>query len=234
VHRVRGAAALVTAALGLTLTPLGGPGVAWAAGTSTNPVGNVTPSTQPASGVAVVATSAPVDGHVALLVHNGSDGSVRVDRVTATATSSDGGQVARARTRATFPQVLAPDGLALVSVAFHKKAIGVAPQVVAKVRSTGVSARHAGRVLSVGELALSAPQTGAVAQTLEATLTNPTASWTARKPAAAVMCFGESGAPATITTARAPIHRLAPGKSVTMTVDLPSLCPSYLVAARTA
>ena len=37
-----------------------------------SPQGNVTPTLQPAKGVAVVAQSAPVDGRVALLLHNGT------------------------------------------------------------------------------------------------------------------------------------------------------------------
>jgi hypothetical protein len=65
-----------------------------------------------------------------------------------------------------------------------------------------------------------------------ASLTNATASWTARIPEAAVMCFGEAGTPTTITTARAPVSRVRPGKAVRATVELPSLCPTYLVAAR--
>ncbi len=196
------------------------------------PQGNVTPSTKPARGVALVAASAPVDGRVALLLHNGTNRPVRIDRVNATAAGSGGGLVTLARTTATFPQVLAPDELALAAVRFRKRGIGTEPKVTAKVRSTRVAAGRAMRVLSVGDLVLSAPQTGPVAQTMRATLTNASASWTARKPKAAVMCFGEAGTPTTITTARAPARRVAPGKSIAATVELPSLCPTYLVAAR--
>jgi hypothetical protein len=196
------------------------------------PQGNVTPSTQPASGVALVAASAPVDGRVALLLHNGTSRPVRIDRVNASATSSGGALATSARTSATFPQVLAPDELALATVTFRKRGLGTEPAVTAKVRSTPVSTARAGRVLSVGDLVLSPPLTGAVAQTMRATLTNTTASWTAQIPEAAVMCFGEAGTPTTITTARAPARRVAPGKSIVAKIELASLCPTYLVAAR--
>lgn len=196
------------------------------------PQGNVTPSTQPSSRVGLVAASAPVDGRVALLVRNGTRRPVRIDRIVATATSSGGGLVTRARTTLSYPQVLAPGELALAAVTFRKRGIGINPKVTAKVRSKPVPKARAARVLSVGDLVLSPPQTGSVAQTMRATLTNATASWTAQIPGAAVMCFGEAGTPTTITTARAPARRIRPRKSVVATVELSSLCPTYLVAAR--
>jgi hypothetical protein len=67
---------------------------------------------------------------------------------------------------------------------------------------------------------------------MRATLTNATTAWTARKPEAAVMCFGEAGTPTTFSTARATGRRLAPGKAVPASVPLTSICPTYLVAAR--
>ena len=79
---------------------------------------------------------------------------------------------------------------------------------------------------------LSAPETGAVAQTMRATLTNPTTSWTAKLPETAVMCFGEAGTPTTFATARASARRVAPGKTTPASVPLATLCPTYLVAAR--
>jgi hypothetical protein len=208
--------------------------VAGAAGSTVPgaPQGNVTPSTQPATGVALVAASAPVDGRVALLLHNGTSRPVRITRVDASATSSGGALATSARTAATFPQVLAPDELALATVTFRKRGLGTEPVVAAKVHSRPVSTARSARVLSVGDLVLSSPQSGAVAQTMRATLSNATASWTARNPEAAVMCFGEAGTPTTITTARAPARRVAPGKSIATTVELSSLCPTYLVAAR--
>jgi len=196
------------------------------------PQGNVTPTLQPATGVALVAQSAPVDGRVALLLHNGTARAVRIDLVTAVATSAEGGLATRARTVKTYPQVLGPDQLALTSVTFRTKGLATTPTVTAKVRSTPVSATRAEQVLSVGGLVLSAPQTGTVAQTMRSTLTNATSSWTARRPEAAVMCFGEAGTPTTFSAAPASAGRVAPGKTVSASVPLTSLCPTYLVAAR--
>jgi hypothetical protein len=196
------------------------------------PQGNVTPSTQPATGVAVVAQSAPVDGRVALLVHNGTAKPVRVDLVAGVATSADGGLAVRARAVKTFPQVLAPDELALTEVTFRGKALAADTKITVKVRSTPVSTSRAQRVLSVGALVLSAPMTGAVAQMMQATLTNGTTSWTAQLPEVAVMCFGEAGTPTTFSSARASVRRVSPGTTAPATVPLTSLCPTYLVAAR--
>jgi len=197
-----------------------------------SPQGNVTPTIQPSTTVEVVAQSAPVSGQVALLLHNGTAEPVRVDLVTGVATRSDGGFAVRARATKTFPQVLAPDQLALTSVAFPRKLLPSDARITAKVRSTPVSAARAERVLSVGDLVLSPPMTGAVAQTMRTTLANASASWTARVPEVAVMCFGEASTPTTFASARASVRRIAPSGTASATVPLSSLCPTYLVAAR--
>jgi len=197
-----------------------------------SPQGNVTPTLPPTPGVAVVAQSAPVDGQVALVLHNGTAQPVRVDLVTGVATRADGGLAVRARTAKTYPQVLAPDQLALASITFLKKSITPGATIAVKVRSTPVSAARAKRVLSASDLALSAPLTGPVAQTMRATVTNNTSTWTARLPEVAVVCFGEASTPTTFASARAPVRRIKPGKTASVTVSLSLLCPTYLVAAR--
>jgi hypothetical protein len=197
-----------------------------------SPQGNVTPTVSPSTAVEVVAQSAPVSGRVALLLHNGTTKPVRIDLVIGVATRGDGGYAVRARATKAFPQVLAPDQLALTSVTFKRKSLPADATITAKVRSTPVSALRAERVLSVGDLVLSPPMTGAVAQTMRATLTNATASWTARDPEVAVMCFGEASTPTTFAAAPASVRRIAPGATASATVPLASLCPAYLVAAR--
>lgn len=206
------------------------------AATSTAPVGNVTPNLQqPAAGrVAAVATSAPVDGQVAVLIQNDTSSPTRVDVVTATATRSDGGFSTRARTSSVYPQVLAPGELALAAVQFRTRDVPPGTTFAVKVRSTRVSTARVARGLAASNLVLSAPQTGRIAQTLGATLTNVSTSWTAKRPDAAVMCFGEAGTPTTFAHARASARRVAPGKTTPVSVPLTSLCPSYLVAARAA
>jgi hypothetical protein len=201
----------------------------------TQPAGNVTPNFQPASNqVAAVATSAPVDGQVAVLLQNGTSSGARVDLVVATATRPDGGQTSRARSATAYPQVLAPGELALAAVQFRPRDLAPGATVTMKVRSTAVPTGQVNRGLAASDLVLSAPKTGRVAQTLSATLTNVGTSWTARHPEAAVMCFGEAGTPTTFAHARASPRRIAPGKTAPVSVPLSSLCPSYLVAARAA
>jgi len=211
---------------------LAGASAAFAA-TAGAPVGNVAPVVAPASGkVGVGAISAPVDGRVAVLVQNGSTKTARVDLVTVTATTPDGGTVVRARSLEAFPQVLAPGELSLASVKFRAGDVAPGATMAAKIRSRPVKAARAARSLVVSNLALSPPQTGAVAQTMTATVTNPTSSWTARAPKVAVMCFGEATNPVALATARPTTAKLAPGKQVTVAVPLATLCPTYLVAAR--
>jgi hypothetical protein len=210
------------------------PGVANAVDTTSPgaPQGNVTPALQPTTRVAVVAQSAPVDGRVALLLHNATTRPVRIDVLTAVATRTDGGAATRARTVKTYPQVVGPDQLALASVTFRARKSALGAAITVNVRSTPVSMARAAKVLSIGDLALSAPATGAVAQTMRATLTNRTHSWTARLPDTAVMCFGEASTPTTFTSARASARRITPGRAAPASVPLTALCPTYLVAAR--
>ena len=196
------------------------------------PQGNVTPTLQPTTGIAVAGQSAPVDGQVALLLHNGTTEPVRIDTVTGVATRTDGGLAVRARSVKAYPQVLAPDQLALAAVKFRATSVAPNATITVKVRSTPVSASRAARVLSVGDLVLSAPMTGAVAQTMRATVSNATTNWTAKLPEVAVVCFGEASTPSTFASARASTRRIAAGKDASATVPLTSLCPTYLVAAR--
>jgi len=120
-----------------------------------SPQGNVTPTLQPAKGVAVVAQSAPVDGRLALLLQNATTRPVRVDLLTVVAVRTDGGAAIRARAVKTYPQVVAPDQLALTSVRFRVKQLTPDVTFTTKVRSTPVSTARASRVLSVGDLAFS-------------------------------------------------------------------------------
>ncbi len=195
--------------------------------------GNIVPALAPPNGkVAVGAVGAAVDDRVAVVIQNGGTKPARIDLVTATSTSAEGATVTRARSVEAFPQVVAPGELALASVQFRRTGVPPGAQVAAKVRSTPVRAARAARVLTVSAPLLSAPQTGEVAQTLDATVTNLTTNWTARGAKVAVMCFGEARDPTTVTTAPLVPAKLAPGKHATISVPLTLLCPTYLVAAR--
>jgi hypothetical protein len=205
------------------------------AATSTAPVGNVSPNFQPLPGrVAAVATSAPVDGQVAVLVQNGTGNAARVHLIVVTTTRPDGGFTTRARTSTVYPQVLAPGELALAAVRFRTRDVPPGATFAVKVRSTRAPDAQLDRGLAASEIVLSAPQSGPVAQTLTATLTNISGSRAAAHPGAAVMCFGEAGTPTSFAHARPSDRRVAPAKTASVSVPLTSLCPSYLVAARAA
>jgi hypothetical protein len=226
IARWAAAAAVVLAAVTLAAPP------AVADATAGAPQGNVTPILQPQTGVGVAAQSAPTDGRVALVVQNGTQRPVRIERITAVASRADGSFATRARSVVAYPQIVAPGGISLASVRFRKAGLRPDDEVTVKVRSAPVRNARAGRVLAVDGLSLSPVQTGTVVQTMTATLTNPTRRWTAARPEAAVVCFGEAGNPSTFASARASTRRVKPGASATVTVPLTSLCPSYLVAAR--
>lgn len=196
------------------------------------PQGNVEPATTPVPGVGAVATSSAVDDRVAVLLQNNGTTTGRVDLVSVTATTSDGGRVTRARSVQSFPQVLAPGEFGLASVKFRRDEAPPGSTFAARVRSSTVKTAAAARALAVSDLVLAPPQTGAVPQAMSATVSNPTSSWTARAPEVAVMCFGEARNPVAVATARPSTARLQPGKQAKVSVPLPTLCPAYLVAAR--
>jgi hypothetical protein len=196
------------------------------------PQGNVQPALDSVNGkVAVAAAGAPVDDRIAVIVDNGTTRPARVDLVTATATSGGGATVTRARTVTTFPEVLAPGAYALAVLRFRKN--GAPADATLKYRVTSTRARSSAdpRALAVSDLVLSPPLTGPVAQTLGATVTNPSSTRTARLPRVAVMCLNEARKPVTLTTDRLDVAKLGPAKTAPASVPLATLCPTYLVAA---
>ena len=98
--------------------------------------GNATPTVDTSPGaVAVVASSAPVKGHVAFVVANGTEKSVRIVRVTALASQSGGAQALQASTTAVAPIVLAPGEQAIGQVAFRAKTLAADATFTWKVRT---------------------------------------------------------------------------------------------------
>jgi hypothetical protein len=169
-----------------------------------------------------------------VIVANGTTHPVRVDLVTVSATTGGGATVTRARTTDAFPKVLAPGGYALAVVKFRKNGAPIDATMAYRVTSTRARSTADPRALAVSGLTLSPPLTGAVAQTLGATINNPDNRRTARSPRVAVMCLNEARKPVTLTTARLDATKLAPGKSAPASVPLTTLCPTYLVAASSA
>jgi hypothetical protein len=199
------------------------------------PHGNVEPALEGVNGKVVVATSgAAVDDRVAVIVENGTRHPVRVGSVIATATRGGGATVTRARTVATYPRVLAPGAYALGVVKFRRDGAPADATLQFRVASRRVRSSTDRRALVTGDFVLSSPMTGAVAQTLGATVTNPSGARTARAPRAVVMCFSEARTPVTLTTARLDVAKLGPKQAATASVPLATLCPAYLVAATSA
>jgi hypothetical protein len=203
--------------------------------TAITPTGNVQPALDAVTGkVAVAASGAPVDDQVAVIVANGTTRAARVELITATATTGGGATAVRARTVSTYPTVIGPGAYALAVVKFRKNTVPLDATMTFRVRSTRAKSAADRRALAVSNLVLSPPLTGAVAQTLGATVTNPSTTRTARLPRVAAMCFNEASKPVTMTTARLDVAKLAPAKAAPASVPLTLLCPTYLVAASSA
>jgi hypothetical protein len=154
-------------------------------------------------------------------------------RIVGTATTSDGGAVTQARTAVTVPAALAPGAIALAALHFAR---GVAPNATMayQVRSTRARTAVDPGALTVGNLQLSAPLTGAVAQKLTVTITNPSNRVVRGRIRIAVMCFDEARKPSTASTTVVNPGRLRPGAGTAASVPLTTLCPTYLVGAERA
>jgi hypothetical protein len=198
--------------------------------------GNVTPRLDPAptGTVAVVASGAPVDGKVAVIVQNGTAGPVDSVRVRGTATRADGGSATSARTATLVPAVLAPGAYGLGVLDFRKNALAPGAQIAFDVTSSKAKSPTDPALLAVGDFLLSAPLTGSVAQRLDLIVTNPGRRAVRGPLTVTVMCFGESARPVTVATVAVKRSRLGAGKSVPVSVPLASLCPTYQVGARAA
>jgi hypothetical protein len=208
-------------------------GFARAAGAPSSSVGgNVEPALDVGApnAVAVVASGAPAEGEVPVIVRNGTTHAVTVRRVVAAAVDGSGRAVARAATRTVVPRVLEPDGLGLARVQFGDAALPVS--VTFEFDVTATRERNPKRVaLEPTAFALSPPSTGPVAQTLDVTVRNPASSAVRGPVRVAVMCFGEARRPTGMVMKTSRIDRTAPYGSVTIGVGLRDLCPTYLVAA---
>ena len=167
-----------------------------------------------------------------MIVQNGTTAPVSSVRVTAVATTADGTRSTKVSTRSLIPSTLAPGAIALAALDFDASDVEPDSTLTYKVSSGRGGSGGDRTALEIGSLALSAPLVGDVAQTLGLTVTNPT-SRTIRGPISVrVMCFGEARRPAVAVDSRITRTKLAADASVSTTVKLRELCPSYLVAAR--
>src|SRR4051794_6208249 len=115
-----------------------------AAAPSSSIGGNVEPAldTVAPNIVAVVASGAPVDGDVPLIVRNATSHAVTVLRVRAAGVDGSGRTVARAATRAIVPRVLEPGGLGLARVQLDDATLPASVTSEFDVRSTRAHNTH--------------------------------------------------------------------------------------------
>jgi hypothetical protein len=198
------------------------------------PSGNVEPTLDPvpAGTVAVVASSAPVAGRVAVIVQNGTTAPVRSVRVTALATHADGSRATKLTTQSVLPSTLAPDAIALGVFKFRPSDLSAGVTLSYKVKSGRAPSGKDPTSLDVGSFVLSPPLVGDPAQTLDVTVTNPSSHAVKGPVEVRVTCFGESARPAVSVDAKSKKSKLAAHASAHVVVKLHELCPSYLVAAK--
>jgi hypothetical protein len=224
---------VIASAVALTGAVTAAPGTA---GEASPPAltGNATPAVDPVphGEVAVVAASAPVDDTVAFVLENGTEGPVRVAKVTAVAAREDGTRAVRASTKKVVPLRLAPGERAIGRVSFRKASIGPAPVLTWHVTAGRAPAGPDPTRLAVSNPVLSPPMGAKVAQTLDLDVENPHDDAVRGPLVVNVLCLNEASRPAVLAGASARRAKLAAGATAHVTVKLRELCPSFVVGAR--
>jgi hypothetical protein len=188
----------------------------------------------PVGKVAVVASSAPSDDMVAVIVQNGTDHAVTSVRVRGAVASADGGAAIASRPVAVVPGTLVPGDHGLAAIRFRKGSLALGTSPTFRVTWSRTKSASDPRTLVAGPLTRSVPMEGAVAQTLSFPVTNPGTRAVAGPITATVMCFNEAGAPVVATTTTVRRAGLGAGKSANVTASLAQLCPAAWVAVRSA
>jgi hypothetical protein len=197
--------------------------------------GNAVPMLDdPAGKVAIVASSAPVDGRVAFIVENGTDHPVRIRSVMAGATSASGAAAVRASTRGVTPARLAPGDTAVGQVRWRAGTLEADATVTWKVTVRRIASGADPARLDAGHFVLSPPLVGSTAQTLTFDATNPHDASRFGPLEARVLCLNEASRPVLLVAVDMEYGRLPSGSSTPVIVPMRELCPSYLVAAAAA
>jgi len=193
--------------------------------------GNAVPTLEDAGGkVAVVASSAPLDGRVAFIVENGTDHPVRIRSVASGATSVGGATALRASTADVVPHRLAPGETAIGQVRWRAGTLEADATITWNVKARRTAAPSDPGRLDADEFVLSPPLAGRVAQTLAFDVTNPHGGPRFGPLATRVLCLNEASRPVLLVARDVQHRRLRSGASTPVTVDMVELCPSYLVA----
>ncbi|MET0628012.1 MAG: hypothetical protein ABW033_06100 [Acidimicrobiia bacterium] len=220
--------AVTVAAIGVAV--LSAAGVA-AAQTSPSLQGNAVPTLDDSGGkVAVVASSAPVDGRVAFIVENGTGHPVRIRSVASGATSVGGARALRASTTDVVPHRLAPGETAIGQVRWRSGTLEADATITWNVEARRTAARTDPGRLDASGFVLSPPLAGRVAQTLTFDVANPHDAPRFGPLQTRVLCLNEASRPVLLVARSEQQGRLRAGASTPVTVDMLELCPSYLVA----
>ena len=179
----------------------------------------------------VTAWSAPVTGRVAVVVSNGTNRTVRVQRVDATATNADGSGTSRASSGSVVPSVLRPGQWGIGAVRFRQSTVGADDGLAFKVRAR--RARSGDPVpLAAGSFTLSPPHEGPVAQTLAFVVSNGSRRLVVQPYRTSAVCLDEAGR---LTTESGAVVRrprtLAADATAPASIGFPTLCPVYVVGA---
>jgi hypothetical protein len=187
----------------------------------------------PSGRVAVVSSGPPFQNAVAFAVRNGSSSPVDRLKVSVTARGPDGKVLGRGSTTTTtiVPSALNPNEVAVGSVRLKRGAPAGAKYEL-KVTSHRLRTKASTPTLAVTQTALSGPMVGSVAQQLTGSVRNAGRRRASGPVVVLALCVNQAGHPVLTGSSTVARRGLAGGASTPFTINFASLCPAYLVGAR--
>jgi hypothetical protein len=185
----------------------------------------------PSGRVAVVASGLPYQNVVSFVVRNGSSASVDRLKVSVKVRGPDGKVVGRGSTTTIVPSALNPNEVAIGRVRLSKPA-PTGAKYEFKVSTHRLRHRAPTSTLLVATMMPSSPMVGGVAQTLTVETRNAGRRKIRGPITVIVVCFNQANHPVQSESAKDSKAGLPAGGSWSHTFGFSSLCPAYLVGAR--
>ncbi len=185
----------------------------------------------PSGRVAVATSGLPYQNVVSFVVRNGSSASVDRLKVSVTVRGPDGKVVGRGSTSTIVPSALNPNEVAIGRVRLSRPAPAGAKYEF-KVSTHRLRHRARTSTLLVATMMPSSPMVGGVAQTLTVQARNAGRRKIRGAITVTVVCFNQANHPVQSESAKDSKAGLPAGGSWSHTFGFSSLCPAYLVGAR--
>jgi hypothetical protein len=195
--------------------------------------GNVPPNfpAAPAGRVAVATSGLPYQNVVSFVVRNGSSAPVDRLKVSVTARGPEGKVLGRGSTTTIVPSALNPNEIAIGRVRLSKPGPAGAKYEF-KVSTHRLRHRAPTSTLQVATMMPSSPMVGGVAQTLTVEAHNAGRGKIRGPITVVAVCFNQANHPVQSESAKDSKAGLPAGARWSYTFGFSSLCPAYLVGAR--